>query len=97
MSTGSNASAGEATGAAVAAATADEEASDADVVRGTAPSVPEVHPLETLHNSLTLNQLTTFLERMVDAKVDEPSSWTGAGSLGSLLLQPSLLSVELSE
>ena len=41
-------------------------------VDGTAPSVPEIHPLETLHNSLTLNQLTTFLERMINAKMTTP-------------------------
>uniref|UniRef100_A0A1I8GA60 Inositol hexakisphosphate and diphosphoinositol-pentakisphosphate kinase n=1 Tax=Macrostomum lignano TaxID=282301 RepID=A0A1I8GA60_9PLAT len=40
----------------------------------TAPCVPEIFPLETLHNSLTLRQLELFLHRFTRVKLQTPWS-----------------------
>ncbi|VEL32936.1 unnamed protein product [Protopolystoma xenopodis] len=43
-----------------------------DMLVPTAPCVPEVYPLETLHNSLTLSQLEAFLARLAFVKLPTP-------------------------
>lgn len=37
-----------------------------------APSVPEIYPLETLHNAMTLHQLEAFFARLTTHKFRSP-------------------------
>ena len=39
-----------------------------------APCVPEIYPLETLHNALNLDHLEKFLVKLVSQKLPTPSA-----------------------
>ncbi|KAL5966537.1 Inositol hexakisphosphate and diphosphoinositol-pentakisphosphate kinase [Taenia solium] len=44
----------------------------ADLMVPSAPSVPEIYPLETLHNAMTLHQLESFFTRLTTTKFPSP-------------------------
>lgn len=44
-----------------------------------APSVPEIYPLETLHNAMTLHQLERFFTRLTTHKFRSPFSKSDKG------------------
>ncbi|CDI96917.1 inositol hexakisphosphate [Echinococcus multilocularis] len=63
----------------------------ADFMVPSAPSVPEIYPLETLHNAMTLHQLESFFTRLTTTKFPSPftspclsSTGGGGGGLSSV-------------
>ena len=44
----------------------------AEMMVPSAPSVPEIYPLETLHNAMTLHQLESFFARLTTHKFRSP-------------------------
>lgn len=61
----------------------------ADLMVPSAPSVPEIYPLETLHNAMTLHQLESFFTRLTTTKFPSPFtspclSSAGGGGVSSV-------------
>ncbi|VDM33884.1 unnamed protein product [Hydatigera taeniaeformis] len=63
----------------------------ADLMVPSAPSVPEIYPLETLHNAMTLHQLESFFTRLTTTKFPSPftspclsSAGAGGGGVSSV-------------
>ncbi|VDD76245.1 unnamed protein product [Mesocestoides corti] len=56
-----------------------------DLMVPSAPSVPEIYPLETLHNAMTLHQLESFFARLTTTKFPSPFTSPRLSSAGGAL------------